>query len=281
MRLASRNEKYLPSAAHGSALSFSHSLVICRSFSTSFSLLAGTLFAQGIDCPVYAKVLQQTPPSTLKSLQSGKAGLGSTMAPKKHQDQDTSHTTMSEAERRSKRHKEIVEEQKQHRVFNGRVRKGWSFAVPGVTLRSGHSPTKGLINPAFQCYRNAVLQCLLHTPEFIRYLDSANRCVTPGDGCVFCALRALSLQYWRGTELEAPQQAVIDVNSAMESHPGRNPADRQVYDFLKPEWDLVTAEDLGIYEMNASGQQDAHEYLLGVVNMLRYTNVNAVHDRAR
>lgn len=180
---------------------------------------------------------------------------------------------MSEPEHRA--------ENKKPRVIHGRIRKGWPSVASGGLLRSVNSRTKGLINPGLQCYRNSVLQCLLHVPEIFRYLESADRCASPGDGCVFCALRALALQYWGNTELRSPQQAVLDVNTAMENHPRRNPTDLQEYGFLKPAWSVTSEEDLGIYDMDASGQQDAHEYLLGMLNMLGYTDVNVNHDNAR
>jgi ubiquitin C-terminal hydrolase len=123
--------------------------------------------------------------------------------------------------------------------------------------------TKGLRNPGVLCYRNSVLQCLLHVPEFFRFLDKADRCPTPGDGCVFCALRGFAHQYWTIADDTGRENAVTMVNTAMENNKGLNPDDKEGYGFLFP-----NGSDLP--NMMGSGQQDAHEYFLGVVNMLEY-----------
>jgi ubiquitin C-terminal hydrolase len=137
--------------------------------------------------------------------------------------------------------------------------------------------TKGLENPNYLCYRNAVLQCLLHTPEFYRYLDRQDRCATPGDNCVFCALRGLARQYWSNGEDGRHQsardetrqtarryRALANLNTAMDAHP-------VPYAFLR-------SGSSSVNNMNGSGQQDAHEYFLGLVNMLKYENGDGPHE---
>ena len=145
------------------------------------------------------------------------------------------------------------------RVIDGRIRKGWPFERSGGSLTKEKSKSKGVYNPGVQCYRNAVLQCLLHTPEFFHYLSRQDRCATPGDNCVFCALRGLALEYWTNTKSKHRQKALANVNIAMKNHqePGVS------YGFM--------------HNMNASGQQDAHEYFLGMAGMLRHINNDMLH----
>lgn len=156
------------------------------------------------------------------------------------------------------------------RVIDGRIRKGWPFVGSGGSHNSVHK-TKALENPGLLCYRNAVLQCLLHTPEFLHYLDRQDRCTTPGDNCVFCALRALAREYWSNGEDErlhsasyktrqtARRYSALDnLNTAMNNHP-------VPYGFLQSEWSQGNNIDV-------SGQQDAHEYFIGLFNMLKYEN---------
>jgi ubiquitin C-terminal hydrolase len=202
---------------------------------------------------VYAHVLQQTQSSILKSLPfNNKAGLSSTVTCKETEERRISHTIMSAPN---------PDSINVRTVQDGRIRKGWPFTRSGgplrYNLRSRVNQTKGLRNPGVLCYRNSVLQCLLHVPEFFRFLDKADRCPTPGDGCVFCALRSFALRYWTSADDTGRENAVTMVNTAMENHPGLNPDDRQRYWFLRP-------------SMRSSGQQDAHEYFLGVVNMLEH-----------
>ena len=185
--------------------------------------------------------------------------------------QTNSHTTVSTPRRVRVRDLGLV--------IDGRIRKSWPF---GGKPRSVHK-TKSLLNPGDQCYRNAVLQCLLHTPEFYRYLDKANRCDTQVDNCVFCAVRALALEYWSHGQDERPQRflnaaqktafvqsryrALDNVNTAMNNQPVTS------YGFLRSH--LSDSNNMDI-----SGQHDAHEYFLGLTNMLRDANTDANDRRA-
>lgn len=156
------------------------------------------------------------------------------------------------------------------KVVDGRIRKSWPFAAFGGSIQTKNTRAKGLHNPGVLCYRNAMLQCLLHTPEFFRYLQCEERCSTPGDGCVFCALQNLALQYWTTERDKFPQSAVTMVNTAMEKHPPQNPGDRDEYGFLR-------SSASSPINMAASGQQDAHEYFMGLFNMLAHINNDMVH----
>ena len=152
-------------------------------------------------------------------------------------------------------------------VIEGRIRKTWpcrrfkGFRVPET------SKSKGLRNPGLLCYRNAVLQCLLHVPEFVQYLDRQDRCATPGDNCVFCTLRVLANEYWTSTRSKSRYRALGSVNTAMDNHVQPN----VVYNFLRPAGSNVN-------DMNASGQQDAHEYFIGLTNMLKHINDDMIHQ---
>ncbi|CCU82404.1 ubiquitin carboxyl-terminal hydrolase [Blumeria hordei DH14] len=61
------------------------------------------------------------------------------------------------------------------------------------------SAQKGLHNPAVLCYRNSLLQALLHSPKLVNWLRSYHRvgartsCATP---CVACRLLSVFNSYW-------------------------------------------------------------------------------------
>lgn len=88
---------------------------------------------------------------------------------------------------------------------------------------------------------------------------------------MFCALRNLALRYWTSTVQEFSQNTLVLVNKAMEEHPERHPDDSSAYGFLRPQGSSVNRE------MKDCGQQDAHEYFLGTVNMLKHINNNMIH----
>lgn len=156
-------------------------------------------------------------------------------------------------------------------VIDGRIRKAWPVTAPGGPIRAVHSGTKGLRNPGVLCYRNSVLQCLLHIPEFFNYLCNRDRCSTPGDGCVFCSLRSLALAYWSNTDQSFPKAAPDSLNIAMNQYPGLHESDDKAsYGFLK-------RSKKSKNDMNRSGQQDAHEYFLGIYGMLKHTNNDFLH----
>lgn len=139
-------------------------------------------------------------------------------------------------------------------VVSGRVRKTWPIAPPGGPIATANARPKGMDNPRNWCYRRAVLQCLLHLPEFYRYLCREERCKDRPDDCVFCSFRALALRYWdSATNTPALRAAVTGLDTAMTSHLAITPNDSQgrAYTFLNDR------------------QQDAHEYLSGIVNMLQ------------
>lgn len=78
-------------------------------------------------------------------------------------------------------------------VQDGRIGKNF---VERTTPRS-----KGLKNKSNLCYRNATLQCLLHTPEFGHLLGNVHKdCPKENHECVTCALQALTATYWNGSQ---------------------------------------------------------------------------------
>lgn len=150
------------------------------------------------------------------------------------------------------------------RVADGRIRKNWTqhpFGPP----RSALSETKGFQNPNVLCWRNSMLQCLLHVPEFFHYLSRPERCTNPRCHdprakkdlyrCVYCALRELALHYWASTSTGFKMEKLGAFHRAMELHPGRNPGDGGNYSFL-----------------TAGQQYDPHEFFTGLTNMLEYLN---------
>lgn len=60
-----------------------------------------------------------------------------------------------------------------------------------------HDRPKGFVNPSMLCYRNSLLQCLLHTPVFYNALGAIHRqCKKDVNKCVTCALQELAYKYW-------------------------------------------------------------------------------------
>jgi hypothetical protein len=251
-----------------SAPTFPHSFL---QPSFPFCLLVSSLSAPKIiDCGPHVRLLQTTTqPSIHPTYQRNPTELvfARVSAHNELNKQSRTNTTMSTV----RRVRDLG------RVIDGRIRKGWPFVGSGGSHNSVHK-TKGLDNPGLLCYRNAVLQCLLHTPEFYRYLVRQDRCPAPGDNCVFCALRGLAREYWSNGEderqlrqqsprvkrrqTESPTdrryRALDNLNTAMNNHPAP-------YAFMEP----------GLTEgnnMDVSGQQDAHECFIGLFNMLKYEN---------
>ncbi|KAK3704087.1 hypothetical protein LTR37_014062 [Vermiconidia calcicola] len=60
-----------------------------------------------------------------------------------------------------------------------------------------HTEPRGLQNPSIMCYRNALLQCLLHLPAFCGHLRAVHQeCPLPVEECAVCALQELEQKYW-------------------------------------------------------------------------------------
>lgn len=161
------------------------------------------------------------------------------------------------------------------RVADGRIRKNWPTHHPTGPPKAAWLETKGLENTGLVCWRNALLQCLLHVPEFFHYLSREERCGNwrcytepinkdKAYRCVFCALRDLALHYWSSTSTRIRFKKLAAFHNAMELHPGREPGDVQgpQYTFLDP-----------------TRQHDPHEFFGGMTNMLKYVNFDHRIDR--
>ena len=64
-----------------------------------------------------------------------------------------------------------------------------------ATGSAGPTPSRGLDNPGTLCYRNSIIQALLHAPKFVYWLENSRHDCTVRK-CVACALRALCIRYW-------------------------------------------------------------------------------------
>ncbi|KAK5703402.1 hypothetical protein LTR17_022131 [Elasticomyces elasticus] len=84
----------------------------------------------------------------------------------------------------------------------GRITKRWHAS----TYAGGYTRPVGLYNSGNMCYRNALLQCLLHTPVFYNCLGRIHfKCSKQADQCVTCALQALAHDYWLNRNPQDPQ----------------------------------------------------------------------------
>ncbi|KHJ32269.1 putative ubiquitin-specific protease [Erysiphe necator] len=87
-----------------------------------------------------------------------------------------------------------------HRTHSRNIKSSW-IGMPS-------SAQKGIYNPAVLCYRNSLLQALLHAPKVVNWLRSYHRskiCVRGGISCVACHLLAVFNSYWGSTPSELLQ----------------------------------------------------------------------------
>ncbi|TQS35537.1 hypothetical protein Golomagni_04042 [Golovinomyces magnicellulatus] len=81
-----------------------------------------------------------------------------------------------------------------HRHHSRKIKSSW-IGMPS-------SAQKGIYNPAVLCYRNSLLQALLHAPKVVNWLRSYHRskiCIRNGILCVACHLLAVFNSYWGST----------------------------------------------------------------------------------
>lgn len=81
-----------------------------------------------------------------------------------------------------------------HRHHSRKIKSSW-IGMPS-------SAQKGIYNPAVLCYRNSLLQALLHAPKVVNWLRSYHRskiCIRDGISCVACHLLAVFNSYWGST----------------------------------------------------------------------------------
>ncbi|KAM0714074.1 hypothetical protein Q7P37_011038 [Cladosporium fusiforme] len=134
------------------------------------------------------------------------------------------------------------------KCVKGRIQKTWPKGGPG---RPTNSAIKGLHNPENMCYRRSVLQCLIHTPLFCNYLCRQDNCKgTDGEECVFCTLRNLAVMYWTENDDDERQKATDKFDLAIQEH---------------HKWYSLQQQP---FADEGNEQYDAHEFLLGLLQML-------------
>lgn len=117
--------------------------------------------------------------------------------------------------------------------------------------------SKGFWNPGNLCYRNSVLQALLHAPHFVKWLRCTHsECPLEGTGlCVACQLRLLAGHYWEGRpEGYGLDKTLADLEDCLRSTAGK---------LSRPK--VVTGILIGHVAFRQAGfdwraQQDAPEY---------------------
>ncbi|KAI1007502.1 hypothetical protein K3495_g726 [Podosphaera aphanis] len=103
----------------------------------------------------------------------------------------------SEKREQSERHCKVVSYAariSQHRIHSRKIKSSW------VSMPT--SAQKGIYNPAVLCYRNSLLQALLHSPKVVNWLRTYHgleKCALRGSSCVACRLLAVFESYWGST----------------------------------------------------------------------------------
>lgn len=112
----------------------------------------------------------------------------------------------------------VFDLRRRRRVANV-VRPAWK-GMP-VSAQQGMRNLTGVL-----CYRNSLLQSLLHQPQLCRWLMTQHQpqhCihVVGSPACVACELRKLVQAYWSGDKF-ACHQALIDINEAFKENRWQN-----------------------------------------------------------
>ena len=106
------------------------------------------------------------------------------------------------------------------------------------------SPPKGFSNAHVMCYRNSMIQALLHVPKLVNWLEDYHDTCPKENRCTICAFQRLSLHYWQ----THPNSK--DVNQSMASLTAN----------------LKTTATLRTWRWGR--QQDANEFYMFLVNAM-------------
>ena len=109
---------------------------------------------------------------------------------------------------------------------------------------SRSSPSKGFFNRHVMCYRNSMIQALLHAPKLVNWMEECHPSCAQGNRCTICALRSLSIQYWH------PSYVAKDIDHKMDQLESNL---RGTSAFTSWSW---------------RRQQDANEFFLHLVNSM-------------
>ncbi|KAL9124780.1 MAG: hypothetical protein Q9217_005923 [Psora testacea] len=85
------------------------------------------------------------------------------------------------------------EPQRQYGAQTGEISAEWDSRWAGAMN------SRGFQNPHVMCYRNSIIQALLHAPKFVNWLQSCHAECPFRSYCTVCALRHLCLHYWDPT----------------------------------------------------------------------------------
>lgn len=120
---------------------------------------------------------------------------------------------------------------------------------------------QGLQNGGNDCYRLALLQCLIHIPTFCRFIQTAHRPKVrhSAQQCVYCSFHALINEYWITRNPAAfsnflGSRAVVDLYAAMNASIVIGTANPTPLDVSA----VITSVD----------QEDCMDFWLAVTNML-------------
>lgn len=135
------------------------------------------------------------------------------------------------------------------------VRAGRIFKGKRVARPLEFPDPEGMDNPGMWCYRRSLLQCLLHTPAFCRFMlrEHPGCTVQNAVDCVFCALRLLVNVYWNDKRNFSTDIALDVLDQALERRWAQDE------DFA-----LVGLRDRNV-------QSDPHEFLNKLTESLRST----------
>ncbi|RAL61542.1 hypothetical protein DID88_009581 [Monilinia fructigena] len=139
-----------------------------------------------------------------------------------HSDDDDEETTAkSESPKKRRITKKVADPSKEDpekiRSESLRKRRNLAAAVREDSQRMAVAAQRGLANvTGVSCYRNSLLQGLLHLPKFFNFLvdqHPVETCVNPRKDCLACSLSLLSSRYWT---VGSPKKEIITMLKGLE-----------------------------------------------------------------
>lgn len=120
-----------------------------------------------------------------------------------------------------------------------------------------HISPAGINRNGYRCYRNSLLQCLFHTPEFYHLLGIIHKdCPLQPEECITCALQEMAQDYWNGDRdtddvnyngdvLQQALKKVITQDDSIQGNEQSDPYDLMMFIVRYVEWDAYGIDPVG------------------------------------